>query len=144
MYNLAHVFLKFYWFIFRPKTRGAKCLIEHDGKFLLVKLNYAHKMWTIPGGGVNKGETFLNAAVREAKEETGLAVFNPVFIGYYKNAREYKRDTVEVYLATTNKKEFKLDPIEIQKAAWFKEGDLPKDCTPSVYRIFEFYNEYKK
>lgn len=49
---------KLYWFIFRPKTRGVKCIVENKGKFLLVKLNYAHHKWTIPGGGVKKRRIF--------------------------------------------------------------------------------------
>ena len=83
---------KFYWFMVRPQTRGVKCLVENNGKLLLVKLNYAHHKWTFPGGGVGKKESFLDAAIRETKEEAGFNVTNLSYVGFYKTNREYKED----------------------------------------------------
>jgi 8-oxo-dGTP pyrophosphatase MutT (NUDIX family) len=36
--------------------------------------------WELPGGGLDPGETYLAAAIRELREETGLAV-NPAQVG---------------------------------------------------------------
>lgn len=44
-----------------------------EGKILLVK-NPKWKDWLIPGGHVEPGETIMEAAIREVKEETGLSV----------------------------------------------------------------------
>jgi len=133
----ANSIRKIYWFIFRPQTRGAKCLIEFNDKFLLVRLNYAHRNWTLPGGKVNKNESFQDAAIREAKEETGIDVVETVFIGGYKN------NTVEVYLGHSRDMVYKIDPIEIKEAGWFSRNELPNDRVPSIDEVFKFYDEYK-
>ena len=33
-----------------------------------------HAFWATPGGGLEPGETFAEAAIRELKEETGIAI----------------------------------------------------------------------
>jgi len=55
---------------------GVSALIVRDGKVLLVRrgkepfLGY----WSLPGGGVEAGETPEEAVMREVREETGLDV----------------------------------------------------------------------
>lgn len=48
-------------------------LNEDETKILMVK-NHSRNAWTLPGGAVEQGETLETAAIREAKEETGLDV----------------------------------------------------------------------
>jgi len=55
---------------------GAGALVHRQGRLLLVKRNRepAKGTWSFPGGAVELGETTLEAAVREVKEETGLDI----------------------------------------------------------------------
>jgi ADP-ribose pyrophosphatase YjhB (NUDIX family) len=55
---------------------GVGTFIMRDGRVLLVKRGSAPGAgkWSIPGGLVHVGETVEAAAVREAREESGLSV----------------------------------------------------------------------
>ncbi|MFA6294896.1 MAG: NUDIX domain-containing protein [Candidatus Paceibacterota bacterium] len=52
-----------------------------DGKLVVV---YASEKgyWAPPGGGIEQGETYEDAVVREVKEETNMKVLSQKLIGY--------------------------------------------------------------
>lgn len=61
------------------------CLVERDGKFLLVQEGREGrgKKWNLPGGHVEPEETLAEAALREVEEESGLVVALTGFLGIY-------------------------------------------------------------
>lgn len=59
---------------FKPKIEVAALFIEHDNRILLLhrqETKSQGNLWGIPGGKLDKGETPLQAVLREVKEETG-------------------------------------------------------------------------
>lgn len=54
----------------------AQGVVISDGKVLLVKqkVKRGDIVWNYPGGGVEPGETFEQACIREVLEETGYTV----------------------------------------------------------------------
>ena len=64
---------------------GVGAVIIEDGRVLLVKRGHPPLAgeWSIPGGVLELGETLREAALREAREETCLAVETADLLGVY-------------------------------------------------------------
>ena len=58
--------------------------IFRDGRVLIVRRGRppAHGLYTLPGGGVEIGETLADAVIREVREETGLAIAPLALVGF--------------------------------------------------------------
>jgi 8-oxo-dGTP diphosphatase len=64
---------------------GVGAIIIENSRVLLVKRAHPplQAQWSIPGGVLEVGELVREAAIREAREETGLIVEPQVLLGVY-------------------------------------------------------------
>ncbi|MDD5731960.1 MAG: NUDIX domain-containing protein [Patescibacteria group bacterium] len=137
VYILSLPIRRLYWFIFRTKTFGVKCMIECNGKYFLVKNSYGGNSWTFPGGGIKRGESPESAVRREVKEETGITLGNVEKIGEYQSELEYKKDTVYCYHAKVSDPTFVIDTNEISEAGWFESDKIPEPSSSAVLKVLE-------
>jgi ADP-ribose pyrophosphatase YjhB (NUDIX family) len=69
-------------------------VVNDDGAILLIRRTDNGNL-ALPGGGMDLGESIVDAAIREVKEETGLDVRITGLVGIYTNPRhliEYTSD----------------------------------------------------
>ena len=85
------------------KKASAIILICGNNKILLLKHNnkyYPNSPWGLPGGMVDKGETYYEGMVREFKEEVTVDLPK---INFFKNKnKSFMMGKVKIYVAQTN------------------------------------------
>jgi ADP-ribose pyrophosphatase YjhB (NUDIX family) len=106
-------------------------LVNDKGKILVGrrKVQPAPK-YSIFGGGLEMGETFEEAAIREAKEETNLDIRNPKVFAITNNIDTYKEEgkhSISVMLVSHEfSGELKLmEPDKCESWFWCDPKELP-------------------
>lgn len=113
----------------RGMTLGVRAVaVDAQGRVMLVKHTYLHGWW-LPGGGVDRGETTLDAAARELFEETGLKATAPGrLVSAHSNERFFKGDHVLVYRFDAFEAGELTHHGEIAETGWFDPLNLPEDA----------------
>lgn len=121
----------FYWRFARGLTLGARAIvIDGEQRVFLIKHSYTEG-WHLPGGGVEAGETLLEALTRELREEGNIELTAPpelhglFFYPLYSN-----RDHVAVYVVRSFRQSAAPIPDrEIVAHGFFPLSALPADIT---------------
>ena len=114
-------------------------IIETAGGIVLIKRKNPPPGWAIPGGFVDYGESVEAAALREAKEETGLDVKLTGLLGVYSDpVRDPRFHTIStVFIATAEGIPKGLD--DAAEAMVFSIDDLPEPIAFDHARILADY-----
>lgn len=101
------------------------CMI-YDGDRMLLQ-NRIKRDWrgyTLPGGHVEPGESFVEAVIREMKEETGLDIINPILCGVKQFPIENGRYIV--FLFKTSQFSGSVVSSDEGEMEWVERKDLMK------------------
>jgi len=118
-----------YWRMSRGLTLGVRGLvIDAQGRVFLVKHTYM-RGWHLPGGGVEPGETVLDALARELKEEGNIELVDtPAAGGVYFHAAVSRRDHVVLFVVQHFRQPAPPQPDrEIMAHGFFALDALPED-----------------
>ena len=103
-------------------SNGVNIIIQNEeGDYLLVN---DYKQWSLPGGGIKRGETSIKAAIRETEEETGLKIIRPIMIADIQLVINWKH---KVILFKAIEWSGVIDPMikkEIREAKFFKGEEV--------------------
>ena len=96
--------------------------------------------WTMPGGNIEYGESFEEAGIREAKEETNLDVSDLEVICVQTDKNKYAHYISVGMIAHCYKGNPQvMEPDEIIKWEWFDINNLPKNIFSPSKKTIDCY-----
>ena len=114
-------------------------IIEIKDAIILIKRKNPPYGWAIPGGFVDYGESLEEAAIREAKEETGLDISDlRQFHAYSDPRRDSRVHTIStVFIARGHGTPIAAD--DAAEIGVFRGNDLPPDLAFDHPKILSDY-----
>jgi 8-oxo-dGTP pyrophosphatase MutT (NUDIX family) len=133
-----------------PLVAGTAAVIDDDGKILLMRRS-DNRLWNMPGGILEVGETPALGVVREVIEETGVRCEPVALVGVYDN-RLWETGVIQhlykfTFLCKPLEGQVRKTPshaIETLEIGWFAEDALPHDLfTGHVQRVRDAFNLWR-
>jgi 8-oxo-dGTP pyrophosphatase MutT (NUDIX family) len=126
-----------YFLLSRPMTLGVRAIVHdrNEHKVFLIRHTYVPG-WHLPGGGVEKNETAVQALIRELAEEANLQLLAPPLLrSLHFNRHASPRDHVAVFLVEDFRQHVAKAPDrEIAETGFFAVDALPEATTPGTRR----------
>ena len=126
---------------------GCAVIIPDDQGRILLQKRTDGDWWSLPAGGMEPGETPTQAAIREAREETGLVIAIERFLGLYTNPDictvypDGRRVQIvsATFLARVVGGQLIESNEETAELRWFPPDALPDNLTPTSRDRIERY-----
>ncbi|WNB90861.1 NUDIX domain-containing protein [Bacillus sp. NEB1478] len=117
----------------KSRPRAFAAILKDDTILMVREVNKTNDFWTLPGGGLEFGETFEKAVVREVREEVNL----DVKVVKYLFSRNYEHGIEKCYLVEVTEDdrepslgfdpEFPLNEQNLSEVKWQSIKNMKND-----------------
>lgn len=111
-----------------PTVGVIAAIFDEDRRILCAKHEYGRRLWHLPGGRMESGESVHDTLKRETREETGYLVEPIRLIGVYSHPAQ--NNVVIFFEATIVGREPWEPNDEISQTGFFMEDALPETVHP--------------
>jgi ADP-ribose pyrophosphatase YjhB (NUDIX family) len=130
--RVAHALRKRWWRLTKPLLLGRRVLaLDGAGNLLLIRHSYGSDKWTLPGGGMARGEDAIETARREFAEETGARLADARLIAVHDEPLFGAINRVHV-VAGRIEGVPRADGREVAVLGCFALGELPSPLASSL------------
>lgn len=134
----------------RTQRLGAYAVAVHDDRMLLTRISaagYPAGAWTLPGGGVDHGESPHDAVLRELHEETGLQAMSSRLVDVHdvhvvaQGRNDQWEDYHGVHLLYAVAVDPTIEPHVVEldgttdQAAWVRIADIGQTVRPVLSMV---------
>lgn len=124
---------------------GVVCVRDEQGRLLLQARDKELAKWGFPGGALEYGESYAEAAIRECKEETGYNVEISGYIGIFeKYFASYPNGDAQTIVAAYEARIISgkqvVDGIETHLLRWFADSEMPALFNEQHQAIYDSLN----
>lgn len=126
--------------IITPHTARTRIVIRSGNEVLLCKDWLGSGKWSLPGGGVKKGENITDAAIREVLEETGINLTPSQLKPIEQKPADNLRSKYHYFVVSyQTKPDVKVRPFfdEILQAQWINKKSINDKRITDVIKTAE-------
>jgi ADP-ribose pyrophosphatase len=110
-----------------PRPAVAIALRDETGRVLLVRQQrfiVDRDVWALPSGGIEVGESFEEAAIRELEEETGMRAGAVSHLISFYPSYGVSNQVFHCFVADGAEERRRFDANEVDDTAWFSLGQI--------------------